>query len=119
MPDKNKQSLSHLLQALMDKPDNASMMDLLESAHLGFTQGANHFVENCDENSAEKLQPADIKNCLRTYPIAQILISIVRYHELNRDTEIIRKTVLALLDSLEEQIPSGSDREQPMQTTLH
>lgn len=115
MLNKNKQSLSHLLQALMDKPDNAPMMDLLESAHLGLTQGANHFIDN----AAEKLQPADIKSSLRTYPIAQILISIVRYHELNRDTEIIRKTVLALLDSLEEQLPSGSDREQPIQTTLH
>ncbi|KEI69953.1 hypothetical protein [Endozoicomonas elysicola] len=111
----NEEQLNTLLQSLMDGTDDQSMMDLLESAHKGFTLGANDFVDQ----ATGKLSPADIKNNLRAYPLAQILISIVKYHELNKNTDIVRKTVLALLDSLENSVPPESYELQAMETTLH
>ncbi|WP_257294214.1 hypothetical protein [Endozoicomonas sp. YOMI1] len=111
----NEEPLNTLLQSLMDSTDDRSTMDLLESAHKGFTRGANDFVEQATGN----MSPADIKNHLRTYPLAQMLISIVKYHELNKNTDIIRKTVMALLDSLEERVPSESYEAQTLESTLH
>ncbi|WP_066016399.1 MULTISPECIES: hypothetical protein [Endozoicomonas] len=115
MSHNNEEQLNTLLQSLMDSTSDRSMMDLLESAHKGFTQGANDFVEHATGN----LSPADIKNNLRTYPLAQILISIVKYQELNKNTDIVRKTVLALLDSLEDNVLPESYDVQTLETTLH
>ncbi|WP_163370316.1 hypothetical protein [Endozoicomonas acroporae] len=111
----NEEPLSTLLQSLMDSADNRSTMDLLESAHKGFTQGANDYVEG----ATGKISPADIKNHLRIYPLAQMLISIVKYHELNKNTDIIRQTVMALLDSLDDSLPSEFDDAQTLESTLH
>ncbi|USE36486.1 hypothetical protein [Endozoicomonas sp. SCSIO W0465] len=111
----NEEQLNTLLQSLMDSTDNRSMMDLLESAHKGFSRGANDFVELATGN----MLPADIKNNLRIYPLAQILVSIVKYHELNKNTDIIRKTVLALLDSLEDSLHPETYDAQTLETTLH
>ncbi|MFK0571762.1 hypothetical protein [Endozoicomonas sp.] len=115
MSHNNEESLNTLLQTLMDNADDHSVMDLLESANKGFTLGANDFVDQ----ATGKQSPVDIKNNLRTYPLAQILISVVKYHELNKNTDIIRKTVLALLDSLENSIPPESYELEAMETTLH
>ena len=66
--------------------------------------GCQDFVEQ----ATGKISPADIKNHLRIYPLAQLLISIVKYHELNKNTDIIRQTVMALLDSLDDSVHSES-----------
>ncbi len=90
-------SLSHLLLELSNTSEEKPIKELLESAHQGFTRGANDFVESTTKN----LQPADIKEYLRLYPLAQILMGVVRFHGLNKDTQIIRNSVLSLLDFLE------------------
>ncbi|WP_257264580.1 hypothetical protein [Endozoicomonas sp. ONNA2] len=112
---RNEEPLNTLLQSLLESNDGRATMDLLESAHQGFTRGANDFVEQ----ATGKMSPADIKNHLRIYPLAQMLISIVKYHELNKNTDIIRKTALALLDSLEDSAPSESCGTQTLESTLH
>ncbi|WP_257284758.1 hypothetical protein [Endozoicomonas sp. SESOKO1] len=113
--DNSEEPLNTLLRSLMESTDERSVMNLLESAHKGFTQGANDFVEQATGN----MPPADIKNHLRTYPLAQMLISIVKYHELNKNTDIIRKTVMAVLDSLEDSASSASYEAKTPETTLH
>ena len=115
MPHNNEEQLNALLQSLINSADDRSIVDLLESAHKGFTGGANDFVHQ----ATGKMSPADLKNNLRIYPLAQILISIVKYHELNKNTDIIRKTVLALLDSFDSSVPPGAYDVPALETTLH
>ena len=104
MPNNKEEMLNTLLLSLVDNKDDNTITDLLESAHKGFTVGANDFVEK----PSSRRSPVDLKSNLRTYPVAQILISIIKYHELNKDTDVIRKTVLSLLDSL-----AGSSTQEP------
>ncbi|WP_299729580.1 hypothetical protein [uncultured Endozoicomonas sp.] len=115
MSDNNEETMFQLLHSLMGKTPDHSLTDLLESAHKGFTHGANDFVEQ----AAGNMQPVEIKNNLRSYPLAQILVSIVKYHELNKDTDIIRETVLATLECLENNIQQTTDAAQTVETTLH
>ncbi|OED42678.1 hypothetical protein ACH42_11815 [Endozoicomonas sp. (ex Bugula neritina AB1)] len=92
-----QEALSHLLLELLNETETEHTKDMLETAHNAFTQGANDFVDT----SGKKLQPDDLKSHLKIYPLAQILISIVRYYEINKETEIVRDIVLDLLDTLE------------------
>ena len=92
-----QENLSHLLLELLDEAETEHTMDMLQAAHNAFTQGANDFVES----TGKSLQPEDLKSHLQVYPLAQILISIVRYYDMNKDTEVVRDIVLDLLDSLE------------------
>ncbi|MGB0359869.1 MAG: hypothetical protein ACPGEF_00430 [Endozoicomonas sp.] len=111
-----EEMLQQLIQPLIENAPDHSLTDMLDSAHKGFTHGANDFVE---QQATENMTPACIKKNLRSYPLAQILISIIKYHELNKDTEIIRQTVLAILDSLETNLHPESYELQTLQATLH
>ncbi len=91
------EALNELLLELLDETASDSTMDMLQIAHNSFTQGANDFVDS----SGKDLQPTDLKNHLQIYPLAQILIGIIRFHELNKDTEIVRDLVLEVLETLE------------------
>lgn len=101
-----QESLARLLLEYNDLPDGQPLRDMVAAAQSGFTKGANEFVDL----ALESVKPSEMKGYLRIYPLAQILIGIIKYHELNRDTDMIRNIVETLLDSLEEQ-----DRN----TTLH
>lgn len=92
-----QETLSELLLELLDEAETEHTRDMLHTAHNAFTQGVNDFVET----SGKKLQPDDLKSHLQIYPLAQILIGIVRFYEVNKDTEIVRDIVLELLDTLE------------------
>lgn len=86
-----------LLQELMEPCESELMLDMLESANLSFTDGINAFLEE----AGKKLQPEEIKSYLRIYPMAQVLISIHKYYELNKDTEVLENTISELVHSLE------------------
>ncbi len=115
MPGNKEETLKSILLSFIPKKDDSSITELLESAHKGFTVGANDFVERASNRDSA----VDIKNNLRTYPLAQLLISIVKYHELNKDTDVIRRTALALLDSLEGSAAQEALVPQTAETTLH
>ena len=97
MSQLTQESLSHLLMELLNSNDNDHTMDMLNTAHRAFTKGANEFVDT----TGQQLQPDDLKEHLKIYPLAQILIGIIRFYELNKDTEVVRDLVLDLLESLE------------------
>ena len=111
----NKEQLQALLLLLTENDNESSMIDLLESAHKGFTLGANDFVEQTEG----KQSPSDLKSNLQVYPLAQILISIIKYYELNKTTDTVRKIVTDLLDSLENSVATGSYQSQALEITLH
>ena len=97
MTQYSEETLSHLLLELLDESETEHTMEMLHTAHNAFTQGVNDFADT----SGKDLQPDDLKNHLQIYPLAPILIGIVRYYDMNKDTEVIRDIVLELLDSLE------------------
>lgn len=92
-----QESIRQLLQELMEPSESELMMDMLETTNQSFTDGINTFLET----AGKKLQPEDMKSYLRIYPMAQVLISIHKYYELNKDTEILENTISELLHSLE------------------
>lgn len=94
-----QESLARLLIKYNGLPDSEPLRELVAAAQSGFTQGANEFVDQ----ALQSVEPQEIKGYLRTYPLAQVLMGIIKYHELNRDTQVIRNVVETLLDSLEEQ----------------
>lgn len=92
-----QEKLSHLLLELLNESETEHTASMLEIAHNAFTQGANDFVDT----SGKSLQPNDLKSHLQMYPLAQILIGVIRFYEMNKDTETVRDIVLELLDTLE------------------
>ncbi|AMO58660.1 hypothetical protein GZ77_17830 [Endozoicomonas montiporae] len=97
--DTYQKSLARLLIQYNDLPDSQPLRELVAAAQSGFTQGANEFVDQ----ALQSIEPGEMKDYLRTYPLAQILMGIIKFHELNHDTQVIRNVVETLLDSIEEQ----------------
>ena len=97
MSQLTQETLSHLLLELLDESEADHTLEMLRTAQSAFTQGANDFVES----TGKALQPDELKRHLQIYPLAQILIGIIRFYEINKDTEIVRDIVLELLETLE------------------
>ncbi len=97
MSNYSQEYLTHLLKECSIQPDSVCIDILIKSALSGLTHGANNFLDQ----SAKMMQPADLKNHLQCYPAAHILVGIIKFYELNKDTQIIRDLINSLLDSIE------------------
>ena len=95
-----QEPVRQLLQELMEPCESELMMDMLENVNQSFTDGINAFLEKSGKKFQSK-DPEKMKSYLRIYPMAQVLISIHKYYELNKDTEILENTISELLHSLE------------------
>ena len=94
-----QEPVRHLLQELIEQSESDHMLDMLDTANRSFTEGINQFLETSGKN----MQPEDIKSYLRIYPLAQALISITKFYEVNHDTDILQNTIAELLHRLEGQ----------------
>lgn len=99
MSQQFQEPVKELLQSLMENTESELMMDMLEAANQSFIDGINDFLEK----SGKKIQPAELKSFIRIYPMAQVLISITKYHELNQDTDALENTIFELIHSLQKE----------------
>ena len=83
-----QEPVRQLLQELAEPSERELMMDMLEIANQSFTDGINDFLEK----AGKKLQSEEMKSYLRIYPMAQVLLSIHKYYELNQDTGVSLRT---------------------------
>ncbi|WP_153301447.1 hypothetical protein [Endozoicomonas arenosclerae] len=93
-----QESLAEMLLGFHDLEDLEQIKSLVESANKGSASGANHFVEN----AGQAVQPHDLKNFLRMYPMAQAMVAMVRHYELNKETDTLKVVLESLLEGLEE-----------------
>ena len=92
------ENLAEMLFGFHNLEDMDQLKALVESAHKGTAAGANHFIEN----AGKSVQPGDLKDYLRCYPLAQAMVAMIRHYELNRDTETLKVVLEALIDGLDE-----------------
>ncbi|WP_252177517.1 hypothetical protein [Endozoicomonas sp. 4G] len=93
-----QESLAEMLLGFNDLDDLEQIKSLVDSANKGSASGANHFVEH----SGQAVQPHDLKNFLRIYPMAQAMVAMVRHYELNKETDTLKVVLESLLEDLEE-----------------
>ena len=97
MSIQSQEYLARLLKEYSNQSELEDLNPLLTSAMSGLTQGANEFVEQISKT----LQPNDLKNAIQCYPMAHVLVGMIKFYELNKDTRILRELTNSLLDSLE------------------
>ncbi|MRI33129.1 hypothetical protein EOPP23_09050 [Endozoicomonas sp. OPT23] len=98
LQDSFLENLAEMLFGFHDLEDMDQLRGLVEAAHKGTAAGANYFVEN----TGKSLQPADLKDHLRCFPLAQAMVAMIRHYELNKDIDTLKVVLEALLDGLEE-----------------
>lgn len=97
MQHDNHHPLSAVLSEMLPENSDQNLHMLLECAQSGFAQGANDFVLQ----AAGKSSAAELKDNLTVYPIAQLMIAIVKYYDLTKDVSVVEKVVGAVLESLD------------------
>ncbi|WP_263080921.1 hypothetical protein [Endozoicomonas sp. Mp262] len=91
MPTYSEDALVQMLMDYASDADHEIMMKMLEAADQSLTTGANQFVDY----ASKALQPSDIKDYIRCYPLAHILIGITQFRKLNKGIDI--KELLAAI----------------------
>lgn len=105
----SEDALVKMLLGCTHESDHAIIMKMIETADHSLTIGANEFVDSISKT----LQPGDIKDYIRCYPLAHMLIGITHFYRLNKDLTPVQQVLDNLLTALQNQNDSAGETKTP------